>query len=134
MTDARCVTCYARARPARFFSGCSIIVENIGSYGGGNAKICVRCLDLTKVPGERPQMGTILFDRTDIMFLETLLIFAGLCAMSIISFLFLHGHFKVNTSFRGYTVQIEVLKAKIEMFMSKSELRRSISRTLKNLQ
>lgn len=68
------------------------------------------------------------------MFLETLLIFAGLCAMSIISFLYLHGHFKVNTTFRGYAVQIVVLRAKVEMFMSKSKLRRTISRTLKNLQ
>ena len=79
-------------------------------------------------------MSTIPIDRTDILFLETLLILAGLCAMSIISFIFLHGHFKVNTSFRGYTVQIEVLRTKIETFMSKSKLRRTISRTLKHLQ
>jgi len=79
-------------------------------------------------------MDTLLFDRTDILFLETLLIFAGLCAMSIISLLFLHGHFKVNTTFRGYTVQIVVLRAKIESFMSRTKLRRSISRGLRYLQ
>ncbi|MHC1679905.1 MAG: hypothetical protein AB9860_01465 [Methanomassiliicoccales archaeon] len=76
-------------------------------------------------------MDTIMIDRTDILFLETLLIFVGLCAMSIVSFLFLHGHFKVNTTFRGYTVQIEVLRAKIETFMSRTKLRRSISRGLR---
>jgi hypothetical protein len=79
-------------------------------------------------------MDTLIIDRTDIMFLETLLIFSVLCAMSIISFLFLHGHFKVNTTFRGYTVQIVVLRAKIETFMSRTKLRRSISRKLKHLQ
>jgi len=75
-------------------------------------------------------MGALLIDRTDILFLETLLIFSGLCAMSIISFLFLHGHFKVNTTFRGYTVQMVVLRAKVETFMSKTKLRRSITRRL----
>jgi hypothetical protein len=79
-------------------------------------------------------MDTLIIDRTDIMFLETLLIFSVLCAMSIISFLFLHGHFKVNTTFRGYTVQIVVVRAKIETFMSRTKLRRSISRKLKHLQ
>lgn len=79
-------------------------------------------------------MVTLAIDRTDILFLETLLIFACLCAMSIISFLFLHGHFKVNTTFRGYTVQIEVLRTKVETFMSKGKLRRMMSRTLKYLQ
>ncbi|GEM_PF-4322011 len=76
-------------------------------------------------------MDTLLIDRTDILFLETLLIFAGLCAMSIFSFLFLHGHFKMNTTFRGYTVQIVVLRAKVEAFMSRTKLRRSISRRLR---
>ena len=81
--------------------------------------------------GDLQQMGALLIDRTDILFIETLLIFSGLCAMSIISFLFLHGHFKVNTSFRGYTVQMVVLRTKVETFMSRTKLRRSISMRLR---
>lgn len=79
-------------------------------------------------------MDSLLIDRTDILFLETLLIFVAFCSMSIVSFLFIHGHFKVNTSFRGYTAQVVVLRTKIETIMSRSRLRRSISRRLRQIQ
>ncbi len=69
-------------------------------------------------------MSLLLLDKVDVMFLETLLIFSALCAMSAISFILLPGHFKVNTTFRGYTVQFVVLRAKIEGLMSWTTLRR----------
>ncbi|NLX48115.1 MAG: hypothetical protein GXY70_08125 [Euryarchaeota archaeon] len=68
-------------------------------------------------------MGALAVCRADILFLETFLIFAALCAMSIISMFFLQGHFKVNTTFRGYTVQAVVLLSRIEALLCRGKLR-----------
>jgi hypothetical protein len=55
----------------------------------------------------------------------TVLILMGLCVLSFLSTFLIPGHFKVNTSFKGYTVQIVILRSKMETFICKSKLLRS---------
>ena len=57
-------------------------------------------------------------DGADVLFLESLLIFCGLFALSILSTFFVPGHIKVNTTFKGYTDQLVVLRTKLETFFS----------------
>ncbi|MBN1110234.1 MAG: hypothetical protein JXA45_05685 [Methanomassiliicoccales archaeon] len=54
--------------------------------------------------------------------METVLILAGLCVLSFLSTFLIPGHFKVNTSVKGYTVQVVILRSKAEAFICKRKL------------
>jgi len=59
------------------------------------------------------------------MFLEIALILLGQSILSIVSMFFIPGHFKTNTTFKGYTVQIEIFRSKIEALICKNKLLRA---------
>jgi len=61
----------------------------------------------------------------NIMFLETALILLGQSMLSILSMFFISGHFKTNTSFKGYTVQIEIFRSKVETLICRNKLLRA---------
>jgi len=61
----------------------------------------------------------------NIMFLEIALIILGQSMLSILSMFFISGHFKTNTTFKGYTVQIEIFRSKMETLICKNKLLRA---------